>query len=122
PMSSLNTVRLEVLTINRKHFGGLQRFCRDDERRIRKIHRMVRILFHQCKRALYCGMVHEPEPDSSFEDKIPEWTRPDTGRGEHVKRLGQYRHRGVERLTDFSQDAFALLMLNISRIKQGDDG
>lgn len=69
-MSSPYPVCLKVLPVDSKDLISFQYLRSDDEGSICKIHRVIRVLVHQLKSTLHPGIIHEPNEQAAFEDKV----------------------------------------------------
>jgi hypothetical protein len=79
-MPTSNAVSAKVGKVERKDFGCAQRVRRDDDRRIRQIHGVISVLFHQLERSCHRCVVQKPEGHATFKDEVPKPVGPDTVR------------------------------------------
>src|SRR5712692_4750239 len=77
---SANAIRLKVATIQCEHPSCAERLCGRGERRVRKVHRMVRVQLHELEGSREGGTVEQPHREATALDERSQLVRPSASR------------------------------------------
>ena len=121
-MAAADAVRAEIIAVEGEDLAGLQALSRGDQGSVRQVHRVIGVLIHQSQGAgelRNIGLVHThaalPQKDAQL-DRAAAVPRQDV---EHFGQDWPGRH---QRRAKRFQAASAIVMVCVSRIKEGDEG